>query len=331
METYVFEMQNLYIPRDEVYDSDSFPIRIEPIEAVEEFEEERTEDGSKYRTGYWRTAICFIEAEEERARELAECLTYVYSFFQSRDVRWDTYHPEGSPDKVRRMSTYQFPLDNTQKRFVRAVYEGGISWNANIGALVEVALETLDELSEPDRRDVFRNISMFLEAEASNVMALKHTCLWMVLEANANKHYNRTKKTRGETLFDEGEQTRIREFVLDGFEDEFTDAQLRHLRWLLGRNDIYEDSSKVKILDYVEHLDLGFDMDEVEEIVIEARGIRNKVLHHIEEARLKNNNDILVDMRKMVMFVILRELGVEPEWQDRLATPKIFGPESEYE
>jgi len=119
--------------------------------------------------------------------------------------------------------------------------------------------------------------------------------------------------------------------VLDGFEDEFTDAQLRHLRWLLGRNDIYEDSSKVKILDYVEHLDLGFDMDEVEEIVIEARGIRNKVLHHIEEARLKNNNDILVDMRKMVMFVILRELGVEPEWQDRLATPKIFGPESEYE
>jgi len=188
METYVFEMQNLYIPRDEVYDSDSFPIRIEPIEGVEGFEEERTEDGSKYRTGYWRTAICFIEAEEERARELAECLTYVYSFFQSRDVRWDTYHPEGSPDEVRRMSTYQFPLENTQMRFVRAVYEGGISWNANIGALVEVALETLDELSEPDRRDLFRNISMFLEAEASNVMALKHTCLWMVLEANANKH-----------------------------------------------------------------------------------------------------------------------------------------------
>jgi hypothetical protein len=33
----------------------------------------------------------------------------------------------------------------------------------------------------------------------------------------------------------------------------------------------------------------------------------------------------------MVMFLIIRELGVEPEWQDRLAMPKVFGPDSEYE
>jgi len=105
----------------------------------------------------------------------------------------------------------------------------------------------------------------------------------MVLEVNANKHYNRVKKTRGETLFDEDEQNRIREFVLDGFNDEFTEAQLWHLRWLFGRNDIYKDSSKVKILGYVKHLDLGFNMDEVKDIVVEARGIRNKVLYHVEE------------------------------------------------
>lgn len=40
---------------------------------------------------------------------------------------------------------------------------------------------------------------------------------------------------------------------------------------------------------------------------------------------------ILVDMRKTVMIVILRELGVKREWQERLATAKIFRPKSEYE
>jgi len=330
-ETFVFELQNLYIPEDEVYDSEEFPIRIEPVEGVKEFEEERRENGSEYGTGYWRTAQCFIGADEERARELAEWLSFVYSFFQMRDVRWDTYYPATSPEDIRRANTYRIPIDNTQMRFIKAVHESGPMFNSNIGSLVGVALRTLDGLSEQDRRDVFRNISMFLQAEASNMMALKHTCLWMVLEANANRHYNRFKKSQGDVLFDEDEQNRICDVVLSEFGDEFSDAQLRHLEWLLNRNDIYEDSSRVKILDYVEYLDLGFDMDEVDRIIREAHEIRNRVLHQIEEQRLKNNSDILVDMRKLVMFVILRELGVEPEWQNKLATPKVFGPESEYE
>jgi hypothetical protein len=74
-ETFVFEMQNLYIPEDEVYDSEDFPIRIEPVEGVEKFEDKRREEGSKYRTGYWFTAKCFIEEDEERAVELAEWVT----------------------------------------------------------------------------------------------------------------------------------------------------------------------------------------------------------------------------------------------------------------
>lgn len=330
-ETFVFEMQNLYIPEDEVYDSQEFRIRIEPIEGVEEFEEERRVDESEYGTGYWLTSLCFIEAEEDRARELAEWLSFIYSFFQMRDVRWDTYYPAASPEDIRQANTYRIPIDNTQMRFIKAVHEGGPVFNSNIGSLVDVALETLDGLSDPDRRDLFRNISIFLQAEATNLMALKHTGLWMVLEANANRHYNRFKKSQGDVLFDERDQGRIHELVLSEFDDEFTDAQLRHLDWLLNRNDIYEDSSRVKILDFVEYLNLGFDMDEVDRIVREAHKIRNRVLHQIEEERLKNNSDILVEMRKLVMFVIMRELGVEPKWQNRLATPKVFGPESEYE
>jgi hypothetical protein len=50
-ETFVFEMQNLYIPETEVYDSEEFPIRIEPVRGVEEFEDNRQEENSKYHTG----------------------------------------------------------------------------------------------------------------------------------------------------------------------------------------------------------------------------------------------------------------------------------------
>jgi hypothetical protein len=99
------------------------------------------------------------------------------------------------------------------------------------------------------------------------------------------------------------------------------------LDWLLGRKDIYEASSKVKIIKYVESLEIGFDIDEVDEIVAEARKIRNRVVHSIEEHRLSQNSDILIDMRKIVMFVILRELGVDRQLQRRLITPQIFGPE----
>lgn len=185
----------------------------------------------------------------------------------------------------------------------------------------------MEELSEEDKTDVFRNISLYLQSEGTSYMMLKFLFLWIVLEANANKHHNRYMKSQGEFLFDDDEQEKVREYVLDEFNEEFTDSQLRHLDWLLGRNDIYEASSRVKIVKYVESLEIGFDMDEVDEIIAEARKIRNRVVHSIEENRLSQNSDILTDMRKIVMFVILRELGVDKQLQQRLVTPQIFGPD----
>lgn len=329
--TYIFEFLNLYIPEDEVYDSAEFDIRIEPIEGVEEFEENRRDEDSEYQTGYYRTARCYIEADEDRAIELAEWLTFLYSFFQNRDVRWDTYFPETSPDEFRRMNTYQLPLDNTNLRFVRAVHESGAVFNPNIGKLVDIALETLDQMDERHRTDILRNISLFLQSEASKFMILKFLFLWIVLEANADRYYNRYMKSQREFLFDDEERDRVQELVLNALDEEFSDDQLNRLEYALRHDYIYEPSSLVKIKKYIEYLDLGFDAAEVDDIVSEGREIRNQIVHSIEEAQLRENNDILVDLRKMVMFVILRELGVEPGWQNRLATPNIFGPDSEYE
>lgn len=330
-ETLVFEMQNLYIPETEVYDSEEFPIRIEPVKGVEEFEDNRREEDSKYRTGYWLTAKCFIEADEERAKKLAEWLRYIYSFYQKRDVRWEKYYPEGSPEKARKLNTIRIPVDNTSLRFVSAVHETGAVFNSNIGKLVDVALTSIDEADEELASDLRANISLFLHSEGAKLMTPKFLLLWLVLEANADRNYHRYMKSQREYLFDNSDKERVREYVLDEFADEFTEEQLNRLEHNLGKNFIFEPSTLVKIKKYAEQIDLGFDLDELEKIVEESRVIRNKIVHSMDESGLRDNTDILDDLRKMVMFLIMRELGVKPEWQDKLATPQIFGPDSEHE
>lgn len=330
-EKFVFEMQNLYIPENEVYESEEFPVCIEPIEGVEEFEDNRREENSKYRTGYWLTAKCVIGAEEERAVELAEWVTYIYSFYQKRDVRWETYYPLDSPEEVRNIDTYRTPIDNSGLRLVNAVHETGAIFNSNIGKLVDIALKTIDEADESLATDLRRNISLFLHSEATQQVIPKFLLLWLVLEANANRNYHRFMKSQREYLFDDDEKEDVREYVLDEFEDQFTESQLNRLEYNLGKNFIFEPSVLVKVKKYVEQIELGFDLDEVEEIVEEAREIRNQIVHSIDESNLQGNTDILIDLRKIVMFLIMRELGVEPEWQNKLATPKIIGPDSEHE
>lgn len=330
-EAFVFEMQNLYIPDDEVYESEEFPIRIEPVEGVEEFEDNRREQDSKYRTGYWFTAKCFIEVHEERAVELAEWVTYVYSFYQNRHVRWETYYPESSPEDTRSLNTIRIPVDNTGLRFVHAVHERGPLFTSNIGKLVDIALKEIDEADDDLATDLRANISLFLHSEATNLITPKFLLLWLVLEANADRNYHRYMKSQREYLFNDDEKERVREYVLDKFESEFTEAQLKRLEYNLGKNFIFEPSTLVKIKKYTEQINLGFDPNEIEDIVEEAREIRNQIVHSVDDTGLRENTDLLVDMRKIVMFLIMRELGVEPEWQNKLATPKIHGPESEYE
>lgn len=129
--------------------------------------------------------------------------------------------------------------------------------------------------------------------------------------------------------FRDKEKERVRKLVLAESTAEFSDEQFR-LEYSLGQDYIYEPSSLVKI-EVIEKPVLGFDMDEIGVTVSEGKEIQNQAVHSIEEIQLKKNSDILVDVRKIVTFIILRKLGVEPEWQDELATPNVFGPDSRYE
>lgn len=83
--------------------------------------------------------------------------------------------------------------------------------------------------------------------------------------------------------------------VFDGF---FLNGRLQAIR-------------RQPIGEYIEDYNLGFDMDEIEEIVCEARNIRNRIIHSMDDAKIFDNVRIGTQLRKIVIFVMLRELGLD--------------------
>lgn len=328
MTVYVFEFFNVYLPEGTVYENEEYSILIEPVDWIETFEEERREPESEYADGYWHTADCYIEAGEDRVKELAEWLSFIYSFAQKRDVRWTKYYPLNNPEDKKTIPTYEFRVDNTTLPEIKFVH--GPDAKPGIGDFVDVALETLDSASGQQQSRIIGGLMLFIKAAGESHWPTRFLFLWMVLESNANDNYYDYLQDYGEPIFTEGEIETIRDSALEEFQDVFDERQLEHLAYVLGQSHIYEASSKTKIKIYLEYLDIGFDIKEVLELIETARGIRNVVAHRNDDERLMNNHDIVVDLRKIVFYVLLRELGVDEQMQQRVFYPNILGPEIEY-
>jgi len=328
MTTYVFEFCNLYIPEDTVYTNNTFNIRIEPENIAEEFEKERRDPGSRYRTDYWHTATCYIEADKDRAEQLAQWLTFIYSFAQHRDVTWHDSYTQSNGGSSPRQPTYTFSLDNTNLRLIKGVW--GSSSDHGTGKFIDTALQTLDTASDPEQSRIIRNISLFLEANGDTYWSIKFLLHWIVLESNANYNYDNYLQGPGEPIFAEDEIETLSDSIVDYLQEEGWDPdQVAHMEYLLGQQHYYEASSKTKIKIYLEYLNIGFDIEEIEEILEMARSIRNPIVHRNDQSRLMNNDHVVVEIRKIVFYVLLRLLGVDKEMQERLITPTIMGPDIE--
>lgn len=326
MTTYVFEFYNLYIPEGTVYQNDAFNIRIEPEPIVEDFEDQRRSSGSQYRTGYWHTAQCYIDADEDRAKELADWLTFIYSFAQNRDVTWSRFYPLGEGNGLRaHRSTYTFAMDNTNLRFISWVW--GQPGDKGIGEFVDTALQTFDEASENERSRLIRSLSLFLEANSDTFWMIKFLFHWIVLESNANYNYDDYLQGPGDPIFTDDEIETMAASVIDYLEGEWAEDKVAHMEYVLRLKHLYEASSKTKIKIFLEHLNIGFDIDEIEEIIQVARSARNPLVHRIDESRLMNNDDVVIDIQKINFYVLLRLLGVDEDLQERLITPTIMGPD----
>lgn len=328
MTTFVFEFLNLYIPASTVYENDEYNICIEPTEIAEEFEEHRRDTGSDYQYGYWHTATCYIEASEERAKQLADWLGHIYSLAQNRDVTWQKYYSQAEGERFYSgRSMYTFSLDNTNIPLIRGTYTDGLD---TIDEFVNTALRTLDEASEEYQLRLVRSLNMFLEGQGDTFWMIKFLLYWIVLESNANYNYDDYLQGPGEQIFTDEEIGDLQTSILNHLEEaRWEQDHINHIEYILGQKHLYQVSSKTKIKIYLEFLDIGFDIEEIEEIIDMARSIRNPIVHRLDESRLMNNDSIVQNIRKIDFYVLLRLLEVDEEMQERLITPMIIGPDIE--
>ncbi|WP_338727193.1 hypothetical protein [Haladaptatus sp. DJG-WS-42] len=322
----VFPLYNVHMPEAE-YTNDQYEIRIELLEGAEEFENQRRENGSEYAHGYWHTANAYIDQPIEEAKNIIDVLSQILSFALNRDVRFNGYYEGDDPDApFLTMSICKFDIDNTNLKLIHGVPGGQSNPGVRIGPFLDTALDTVLSANEGAKKQKMRTISQFLEATAVNFASTKFIILWMALESSANQNYTEYREAMGD-LFTDDEIEWVIGTVLRSLESGLSDKQLDVLEYRFNKRYLYEHSAAVKIKIYLEYLDIGFDMDEIEEIIQHSREIRNVVVHESDGSPIIDNTERLVELRKIVIFVILRKLGIGKEFQERLITPQIMGPD----
>lgn len=268
MQTWVYDFCNLYQPEGTEYRKDEFNIRIKPLKCAESFEEKRAKRGSKYQTGYWITAKVHITAERKRADELADYLSYIYSFAQNRDVTWNTRYPYADGyDGALFRSTGTFALDNSNTRLMKGI--AGEKRMKDIGEFVDVALRTFEDASENQRNRLKRSLMAYLEAEGQEFWIFRFLFLWLVLESLANHNYREyLSQPNVDPVFSGHERNDIRESVVTHLESgDWSESQIGRIKHILSRDHIYEMSTEHRIKIYLEYLNIGFNIDEIREII----------------------------------------------------------------
>ncbi|MFC6757690.1 MULTISPECIES: hypothetical protein [Haloarcula] len=324
----VYPFLNLTLPENDVYTNDEYGIRIEPIEGANEFEENRRELDSEYRSGYWHTANVYIDQPKDEADKIANALSMILSFTLSRDVTFNGRFPENTEDApFLRMSTATFDIDNTNNPLVKGLITGKPNPGVKLGPFLDVVLDEVLPLSEAERKDKLSPISQFLEAKASVFASTEFLLMWVAVESCANENYESYKESVGD-LFNEEERQRIQDIVIETAEQEFDEKKVDFLERRFRQNYLYEYGIDLKIKIFLEYLDIGFDMDEIEEIVKESKKIRNLVVHEADSGKLINEElNRLGELRKILIYIILRRIGVDKKMQERLVTPMFPGPE----
>lgn len=324
----VFPFLNLTLPEDEEYTNEDYGVRIELLDGVDEFRENHRDRTSEFSTGYYHTANVYIEQSDDEAKQTANALSQILSFALWRDVTFFGRYPRNTEDApFLRISTATFDIDNTHIPIIRGVATGKPNPGLKLAPFLDLALEETLSLSESERRKKLRPIWLFLEASATVSAGTEFLLLWVALESCANENYESYREDMGD-MFTDSEKEKIQNTVLDSVDDEFTKKQMKFLENRFGQDHLYEYGIDLKIKIYLHYLEIGFDMDEIEAIIKKSKDIRNFVAHEGDASRLFNGNiNRLGELRKILIYVIFRRLGVDKEMQERLVTPIFPGPE----
>lgn len=316
--TYVFDFYNMYIPRGKPYKNDEMGIRITPLKFAEEFERHRSSFSKPYYSGGWKTAKCFIKSEnEESAKKLALWIEFIYSFVQRRSVFFISWY-EYRKGKKHSSSQARFviPRENRFSELLKGIRTRDNMYTEDLSSFVDVALKTLSESSEQVLNNTLTAIHSYDLSHSETNWEVKFLICWCVLERLANFNYDKLKSKS--TLFSKKEKKEIRKHLEEELEKVLKkDRRLSFIKKSISRNFLYEHNTFEKVRIYLESLDLGFDNDKLENILLKLVKVRVGLVHRFYSALLEREANLLFYLQTIMENVIFRLLGVNEIQQTR--------------
>ncbi|MBU4349166.1 hypothetical protein KJ599_02465, partial [bacterium] len=167
-------------------------IRITPLRIAERFEKERKNLSSQFRYGGFKTAKCYIKANnEEEAKKIANWLEMIYSFAQSRSVYFSEWYSYKKGGKYISSEPKQIePIENRFSELVSGTRIGRISFKKDISLFVNTALDTLKKSEQQKQDEIMIIIYAYMISKSQMVNELKFLIGWIALEKLANEKYN---------------------------------------------------------------------------------------------------------------------------------------------
>jgi hypothetical protein len=317
--TYVFDFYNLYIARGNKYSNDELKIRIIPLKLAEEFERQRRSFAKPYYRGSWKTAKCYIKAEdEENAKKLAIWLEFLYSFAQNRSVFFLGWYQYA---KGKRFSSFEAkfvePRENRFSELIHGVCTTGVFYTRDISLFLDNALKTLHESEENYAREILTVIHANSISHSELVYKLRFLICWIALEKLAQGYYSKLKSKK--RVFSRGEVKTIKASLVQTLNTILKGHRgLPLLRKSVTRNFLYEHGTFEKVSIYLKSLDLGFENTKLDQMLKDLIRVRTGLVHRLESNLLDRQLELLFYLQKITENVIFRLLGVDRQMQSRL-------------
>ncbi len=315
--TYVFDFYNLYIPKGKPYSNKPLGIRIVPLKNSEDFEKNRTKLSSQYRNGGWKIAKCYIKARsKDEAKKYAVWLEFVYSFAQSRRIFYlHIYEYKSGKKYFSFESKFVEPIENRFSKLIYGIKTTGAFFTRDISEFINKALDTLNSVNGGKKAEILQTIHAYLISISQIAWELKFLISWIALEKLANEHYQGNKKD----IFTSEEIKNIKEALHKTLDKQFkNDKRVNYLKQSLSKDYLFEQNTYQKVLSYLNSLDLGFDNKKLKKVIGNLVEIRIKLVHNLNSSKLQNKPHYLFYLQKIIEKVIIRNLGIDQNFENRL-------------
>jgi len=288
------------------------------LKFAEEFAKYRRSFSKPYYRGGWKTAKCFIKAEnEDDAKKLAIWVELIYSFAQSRSVFFSDWYEY---KKGKKHSSFQARFvvqrENRFSELLHGVSIRGPFYTRDIAPFIDVSLKTLNESNKGKLKNILTAISSYNISHSEIVWELKFLICWIILEKLANSHYDKLKSKS--QLFSKIEKRAIKNSLSKTLDENLKgDRRLSFLKRSITRNFLYEHNTFEKVRIYLESHDLGFEKKKLNAMLKNLIKIRVGLVHRLDSALLEREPQHLFYLQKIMENVIFRLLGANKQMQSK--------------